>query len=69
MQSMVKAPKIGVVNSQNTKKSWPRFDLVVAAVTIESMGVTPPAITMYRNKQKYNQRKGKVVQHKPKVQR
>ena len=42
MQSTVKAPKISVVNSQNTKKSWPRFDLVVAAVTIESMIVTPP---------------------------
>ena len=51
MQSMVKAPKTGMVNSQNAKKSWARFDLVVAAVTIESMGVTLPAITMYRNEQ------------------
>jgi len=68
MQSMVKAPKISMVNSQNTKKSWPRFDLVVAAVTIESMGVTPPAITIYRTSNNTTKEKGKVVQHKPKVQ-
>ena len=34
MQSMVKARKISVVNSQNTEKSWSKFDLVVTAVTI-----------------------------------
>jgi len=34
--------KISVVNGQNAKRAGQIFDLAVAAVTIESMGVTPP---------------------------
>ena len=33
--------KIGVVNGQTPKRAGQSFDLAVAAVTIESMGVTP----------------------------
>jgi len=42
MQSMAKAPNISVVNGQTPEKSWSKFWPGVAAVTIESMGVTPP---------------------------
>jgi len=41
---MVKAPKSRVVNGQSAEKSWSKFWPAVAAVTIESMEVTPPAI-------------------------
>jgi len=40
------SPKISVVNSQTPKRAGQSFDLAVAAVTIESMGVTPPVLTM-----------------------
>jgi len=45
-QSVVKAPKISVVNSQMLKRAGQSLDLaVVTAVTMESMGVTLPWCT------------------------
>jgi len=38
--------KISVVNGQNAKRAGQIFDLAVAAVTIESMGVTPPRVLL-----------------------
>jgi len=64
MQSAVKAPKISVVNSQNTKKSWSRFDLVVAV-----NGSDTPCNNYVQKQAIIQPKKGKVVQHKPKVQR
>jgi len=42
MQSTVKALKISMVNSQTLKRAGQSFDLAVAAMAIESMGVAPP---------------------------
>ena len=42
MQSMVKARKSAWSTVKTSKRTGQSFDLAVAAVTIESMGVTPP---------------------------
>ena len=40
-------PKISVVNDQTAEESQSKFWPMVAAVTIESMGVTPPWVLMF----------------------